>query len=100
MAISLTSKKDVGSADRYELTGQLKFDTAADALAAITEKLGQSQHLSLNLAGVTAANSAGLALLIECKAMALRSGKTVSFENIPDALQKIAEVCQVQDLLA
>jgi len=101
MSVTLVALSDQDSANpRFRLEGALDFSTAAGALAEIREKIEQSTHLGLDLAGVTSANSAGLSVLIESQACAKRAGKSIEFINLPDSLQKIAEVCQVDALLA
>ena len=100
MTISLKSVDSASGAARHQLSGRLEFDTAAEALRAVSEAFESTDNLTLDLSGITAVNSAGLALLVECKSIARRSGKSVSFESVPHSVQKIAEVCQVQDLLA
>ena len=88
------------SDNHYRLGGRLDFTTAAAALAAISAKLSETDRLVLDLASIESANSAGLALLVECRALASHAGTTVEFLNLPESLLKVAEVCQVQDLLA
>ncbi len=91
------------SADRLVLSGQLDFTTAAIALAAVNEKLAERSAtgpaLVLDLSQVSSSNSAGLSLLIEWKAQAQQLGAALSFDNVPDALQQIAEVCQVTEIV-
>jgi phospholipid transport system transporter-binding protein len=53
----------------------------------------------IDLAGVTASDSAGLALLIEWLSVAKGAGRALRFENIPSQLQQLARLSEVEELL-
>jgi phospholipid transport system transporter-binding protein len=53
----------------------------------------------IDLAGVTASDSAGLALLIEWLSVAKSAGRSLRFENIPSQLQQLARLSEVEELL-
>lgn len=77
----------------------MSFNTAEQILRH-SEKVFQRQtKISIDLAGVTRTDSAGLALLLEWISWATRSGSEISFIAIPEKLRAIAETAEVQDLL-
>jgi phospholipid transport system transporter-binding protein len=59
---------------------------------------GESR-LTVDLATVTAADSAGLALLVDWLAWALSHQCEMRFENLPATLQSLARICEVTPLL-
>ncbi len=90
--------------DTISLSGSLDFGTAKQALEAVNQQIaaapvGDSGARIIDLAGITHSNSAGLALLIEWLAEAQRTGRQISFANIPDSLHQISAVCQVDSLI-
>ena len=54
----------------------------------------------IDLAGVTASDSSGLALVIEWLSVAKAAGKELRYENIPTQLQQLARLSEVEELLA
>lgn len=81
------------------VAGQLDFQTASSALNEVVELMQAPGNLTIDLAGVSRSNSAGLALLIEWLAIAKRQDRQLSFTNIPDSLRQISSVCQVDTLI-
>lgn len=79
--------------------GVLDFDTARSAWDRLRPLIDQQQSLEIDLAGVTSANSAGLALLIECQATAKSQNHSIRFSHIPDGLMQLAHVCEVDGLI-
>jgi phospholipid transport system transporter-binding protein len=61
--------------------------------------LGKSR-LRVDLAGVTRADSAGLALLVEWLRESEIAGNSIEFVNVPAQLLSIARVCGLDDILA
>jgi ABC-type transporter Mla MlaB component len=55
--------------------------------------------ISIDLAGVTRSDSAGLALLIEWLRESERQGRTITFLNMPAQMQSIARVCGLDGIL-
>ena len=56
-------------------------------------------RLTLDLAAVTTADSAGLALLVDWLAWAETHECELHFENLPATLQALARICEVSPLL-
>jgi phospholipid transport system transporter-binding protein len=86
--------------NRYEVRGALTFGTARSALDAGLEAFAAARGaITVDLSGVTAADSAGLAVLIEWLGWARRNAREVSVANPPDALRAIARICELEELL-
>jgi phospholipid transport system transporter-binding protein len=58
------------------------------------------EQLQMDLSAVTAADSAGLALLIDWLACARSAGKRLRYVRVPDALLALARLSDVAPLLA
>jgi phospholipid transport system transporter-binding protein len=83
---------------RLEARGELGFSTASDALEAGLSVLGPGDWV-VDLAGVTSADSAGLAVLVEWLAAVTERGGTLSFESAPEQLRAIARISDLDRLL-
>ena len=81
------------------IAGVLDFTTASVALESVQELIESNPKLEVNLSGVTQSNSAGLALMIEWLSVARRENHVVTFSDIPDGLQQLADVCEVDGLI-
>lgn len=81
------------------VSGTLDFASASTAATALAGHVRSRDGLTIDLQGVESANSAGLAVLIECLAEARRAGHTVHFRGVPDSLRQLARVCQVDGLI-
>lgn len=84
----------------FAVSGELVFDTVpgllADSLSLLDAGGGA---VAFDLKGVTRADSAGLALLVEWLRRARGRGKAVSFINVPPQMLAIAKVSGVDALL-
>jgi len=78
--------------------GELSFETAADALRAGLQ-LFDGGECSIDLAGVSHGDSAGLAVLIEWLAHARQRGIALRYEHVPAQITAIARISDVDDLL-
>lgn len=96
------------SGHTISLSGRLDFTTAAEALKSVTGLLNNAgaEHsgsgdntMTIDMSGISSANSAGLAVMIEWLAVVQRSDQKITFENIPDSLHQISTVCQVDSLI-
>jgi len=81
------------------LVGDLSFTTVQDLRGGLDIKSADRPGISIDLAGVTRSDSAGLALLIEWLRESERLGKTITFLNMPAQMQSIARVCGLEDIL-
>jgi phospholipid transport system transporter-binding protein len=85
---------------RFELSGEIGFDDAARLLAAGDAAFGSLQRAEIDLARVTRADSAGLALLLEWSVSAAASGRSLRYRNVPSAIASLAGISDVEELLA
>ena len=86
--------------ERSRVRGSLHFTTVRELLAAGGAAINGGKAAAIDLAGVTASDSAGLALLIEWLSIAKAAGRPLKFENIPTQLQQLARLSEVEELLA
>lgn len=89
------------SSGRVVVEGDLTFATARDARQIGLAVLGNSRadRIVVDCAGVTRADSAGLAVLLDWLAWGRRRSRAVTFENLPDSLIAIARISEVDALL-
>jgi len=81
------------------VNGVLDFGTAAAALAAMRAAL-DGEVAQLDLAGVSHCDSAGLACVLAAAAEANRRGRPLRVVGMPASMQALAQVCEVDTLLA
>ena len=84
---------------RARVSGSLHFTTVSPLLTAGVAAIKGGRADVIDLAGVTASDSAGLALLIEWLSVAKSAGGTLRFENIPSQLQQLARLSEVEEML-
>ncbi len=84
-------------ADTVYVTGELTFATVA-ALHRPPWPAGTTS-LTVDLGGVTRADSAGLALLLEWARAARRQGREIRFRRTPAQLRSLAHVTGVDEIL-
>ena len=84
---------------RFELIGDMSFDTASEILSVSASSFSQHQEVEVDLSRVGRADSAGLALLLEWKAQARQRATAISFVAIPDSLFAIAKTTEVSHLI-
>ena len=85
--------------DTLALSGALTFATAARAFAEGGRALASGVQTRLDLAGVTRADSAGLACVLALAANASRAGRRLAVVHWPEGLRALAAVCDVEALL-
>jgi phospholipid transport system transporter-binding protein len=90
---------EVQGGERSRVIGSLHFTTVSVLLSAGAEAIGRNEAGVIDLAGVTASDSAGLALLIEWLSVAKGANRTLRYENIPTQLQQLARLSEVEELL-
>ena len=84
---------------RFELNGVLDFATVGALLPRGLEVFSNRHEVVLDLSGVTRANSAGLALLLEWLDHGRKRGFELRVVNLPDSLRAIARMSNVDTLL-
>ncbi len=80
--------------------GSLVFATVSALLAVGSEAIHRGQADVIDLSGVTASDSSGLALLIEWLSVAKDARRTLRYENVPSQLQQLARLSEIEELLA
>lgn len=83
----------------FHVEGEMTFATAKSLLQQSADFFHKPQELEVDLSRVTAADSAGLALLLEWKSMAARLGGQIEVKAIPEAMMSIAHLCRIESLL-
>ena len=84
---------------RFELIGEMSFDTADQILDSSEALFGDYAALEVDLSRVEKADSAGLALLLEWKAQANRKAGRIVFLEVPESVLAIAETTEVSGLI-
>jgi phospholipid transport system transporter-binding protein len=90
-----------GEGGRFQISGELIFHTVNAVLAEskVTLFSGPGSQLDLDLGGVTRADSAGLALLIQWMRMAREHETNIRFHHLPEQLLAIARAGELESLL-
>ncbi len=83
---------------RCRVSGPLVFTTVTALLALGSDAIAHDRAALIDLGGVTATDSSGLALLIEWLSIARAAGRTLRFENIPAQMLQLARLSEVEDL--
>jgi len=86
---------------RVTVSGDLTFASARDArqLGVLVLEGSRAQRIMIDCSGVTRADSAGLAVLLDWLAWGRRNSRVVSLENLPASLVAIARISEVDGLL-
>ena len=85
--------------DTLALSGALTFANAETAFDEAGRALRAGVQTRLDLAGVTRADSAGLACVLALVAQASRAGRALRVSNLPDSLRALADVCDARGFL-
>jgi phospholipid transport system transporter-binding protein len=85
--------------DRLEASGALSFASAKHALEAGLALLCRGERCTIDLAQVTEADSAGLAVLVEWLAAARRRDTIIHYANIPAQILAVARISDTDGLL-
>ncbi|HSN16901.1 MAG TPA: STAS domain-containing protein [Gammaproteobacteria bacterium] len=84
---------------RFRLSGVLGFTTVTHALAQSRQLFAEHKRVEIDLAGVEATDSAGLALLVEWTAWAKHEKRKLSFKHLPKQALELARISEVEKLL-
>jgi phospholipid transport system transporter-binding protein len=85
---------------RIRVSGELSFKTVPALVLESQDYFKNGNGLDVDLAGVSRADSAGVALLIEWQRQAQKQKKSISFYNIPSQMLAIARLSGVDELLS
>lgn len=88
-----------GAPGCYRLSGCFGFATAAAALARGEREFAAHSQVELDLAGVTATDSAGLAVLLAWVDGARKRGHRLRYVQLPEQLLGIAKITETAALL-
>lgn len=83
----------------FALSGPLRFETVPGVYAAARKPFAAHRQLVVDLAEVSACDSAALALVLEWVRMATARGAVLRYRNLPAALLAIASISDVDGLL-
>jgi phospholipid transport system transporter-binding protein len=86
---------------RVTVTGELTFASARDArqIGVLVLESSRAERIVIDCSGVTRADSAGLAVLLDWLAWGRRKSRVISLENLPAPLVAIAKISEVEGLL-
>jgi phospholipid transport system transporter-binding protein len=86
---------------RVTVQGELTFATAREArqVGVLVLESSPADRIVIDCSGVTRADSAGLAVLLDWLAWGRRRSRPVSLINLPAALVAIARISEVDKLL-
>lgn len=87
------------AAGRFALSGPVGFSTARRLLDEGARLFAAQGAIDIDLAGVTAIDSAGLALVLCWIARARQQGRALSLRNPPAQLAALARISDVEQLL-
>lgn len=89
------------SPGRVSVAGELTFATAREArqLGVLVFEASTADRLVVDCAGVTRADSAGLAVLLDWLSWGRRRARAVLLENLPPTLIAIARISELDGLL-
>jgi len=84
---------------RLAASGTLDFDTAVAALDRGLALMRDGTDWQIDLSGVAAADSAGLAVLLEWLKQARAAGRGLVYLDLPAQLRAIAQISDIEELL-
>ncbi|HEB55148.1 MAG TPA: STAS domain-containing protein [Gammaproteobacteria bacterium] len=84
-----------------KISGDLNRETVPDLMLQLQAKLQQhpGEKICINLEGVSRSDSAGLALLVECRRLMRLQQGSLCFEALPEQMQHMAEISGLMDFL-
>lgn len=81
------------------ISGELDTDNVPDRLRESAQWFHGTQAIAVDLAGVTRADSAGIALLLEWLRQAHAANAGLSFHNAPAQMHAIIDFCALGDVI-
>jgi phospholipid transport system transporter-binding protein len=92
----------VADSEVLALTGALSFETIPGVLEQSEQYAARAdlpEKLTIDFAGITAVDSAAVALLLEWRRLARSRGKALDFVNLPQTLLALATLYGVVELI-
>jgi phospholipid transport system transporter-binding protein len=90
---------EVAGPGRLAASGELGFATATAALESGLALIASGPAWTIDLAGVTAGDSAGLAVLVEWLSAARAGGVRLGYVAVPEQILAIARISGLEGLL-
>jgi phospholipid transport system transporter-binding protein len=90
---------EIEEGGRARVSGELHFTTVGAMLDAGSDAIKNGRASVIDLAGVTASDSSGLALLIEWLSEAKAADRPLRYENVPSQLYQLSRLSEVEELL-
>lgn len=89
------------SAGRLEVKGALTFATARKARQQGLRLLDEctSREIEIDCGGVTASDSAGLAVLLDWLTAAKNASRSLQLSNLPASIRAVAQISDVAEIL-
>jgi phospholipid transport system transporter-binding protein len=84
----------------WVLEGDLNFSSVLAVLEPPPTALTGNREIQVDLKGVSRADSAGLALLLEWQRESERAGKAITFTHVPEQLLAISRLCGLDEILS
>jgi phospholipid transport system transporter-binding protein len=94
-----TAAFEVRQGEHARVIGSLLFTTVIALLPVGVEAIAGGHATVVDLKGVVASDSSGLALLIEWLSAAKNANRTLRYENVPVQVQQLARLSEVEELL-
>ena len=88
-----------GEPGHWRVSGDLGLETAAGILAEGEKAFAATSRAEVDLSGVSDADSAGLAVLIEWVRGARLAGRAITVHGLPSRLAELARIGGVAELL-
>jgi phospholipid transport system transporter-binding protein len=99
-ASEVAFRLSAGAQGALSAAGPLTFATARAArLAGLAAVRAASQALQIDCAGITHADSAGLAVVLDWLAAARLAGRPLRLTGLPEGLMALARISEVERLL-
>ena len=93
---SLTASGD----GRWEVAGTLNFASVPQLWPSLQKLLQAGGRLTLSLAGVSQANSAGLVMLVEARHLARQAGCKLQLADVPGGLLDLARMSRCEEWIS
>lgn len=84
---------------RFSVRGTLGFATASAILERSRRLFDGVPVIKVDFSGVSQADSAGLALLLEWVSWAKAAGREIRFFDIPPQIRAVAQISEVEEIL-
>jgi len=84
----------------FRITGVMNFDSVQSLNQSASELFTPFRQINIDLSGVTYVNSAGLALLLEWKRMAIAEDRKMELRGVPQKLLNIARLSELDGILS